>query len=306
MENRGISLQDILIFVEVVKHGGFTSAAAMLDMPVSTVSRRLSILESQLGAQLLVRTTRKVSTTTAGVRYFEECVGHVEAALNAHEVIQSYVGRPEGTLRVSIPSSLTALLPALVAAMRRDYPKVRLDIVVGGGETGHNPTPFELLIRGGPQRDSLLIQRPVLELRRVLIASRAYLNGAGRPRVPADLHNHELLAVATETDWELRRNGETCRIPVSSTVVTESASLNVQLAMAGGGIAWMPCDLLLDHGATRRTLERVLPEWELPPTTLYALSQTRVVSARAQAFLDTFKELLPVVPKQPQIAISRK
>lgn len=299
METRGISLQDILIFVEVVKHGGFSSAAAMLEMPVSTVSRRLAILERQLGAPLLVRTTRKVSTTTVGARYFEECVGHVEAALSAHEVVQSYVGRPEGTLRVSILSSLTGILPALVAAMRRDYPKVRLDIVVGAGETGPNAAPFELLIRGGPQRDSLLIQRPMLDVRRILIASRAYLSGSGRPRVPADLRGHELLTVAMETDWELRRNGESCRIPVSSSVVTESALLNVQLAIAGAGITWMPCNLLVDGPAARRTLERVLPEWELPSITLYALFQTRVVSARAQAFLDTFTGLLLAGPKHP-------
>lgn len=306
MENRGISLQDILIFVEVVRHGGFSSAAAALEMPVSSVSRRLSILENQLGAQLLVRTTRKVSTTTVGARYFEECAGHVEAALSAHEVIQSYVGRPEGTLRVSVLSSLTAMLPALVSAMRRDYPKVKLDIVVGGGETGHNSTPFELLIRGGPQRDSLLIQRPMLDIRRVLIASRTYLSGSGRPGTPADLQNHELLTVAMETDWELRRDGETCRIPVSSSVMTESALLNVQLAIADAGITWMPCNLLLEHPAAHRTLERVLPDWELPPMTLYALFQTRVVSARAQAFLDTFKELLSAAPQEPPACINQK
>ncbi|CAM3937988.1 LysR family transcriptional regulator [Bordetella tumulicola] len=282
-----ISLDDVRCFVEVVRRGTFTAAADAMDMSIATFSRRVGLLEQALGFTLLLRSTRKVSLTQVGEHFYQECIEGIDSILTAKETIQTTLERPEGRLKVSILPGLTAVVPGVVQDLRRQYPQLTYEIELGGVASPIEHTGFDVSIRGGMQKDSKLIQKPLAEMRRILVASRSYLARAGRLKAPSDLLNHEIMGSGDETMWELRRDVEVQRVPVSAHFASNSTLLGVEIAAQGGGIAWVPCHIGVDKTIDAHDLERVLPQWELSPITLYALYESRVISARAKAFQDT-------------------
>lgn len=286
MTRPSVSLQDIFIFVEVAKRRGFTAAAESVGLPIATISRRVSTLEQQLGLKLFNRSTRRIELTAAGVQYFNECAAHVEGALLAHEKVYDYLERPAGELRISAPPGLSALLPAILGELHRQYPDVSYDIELGTAQAALYRPGLDLMLRFGALEDSPLVQRAVTRIRWILVASRGYLTRAGRPADPDCLARHQRIVTGNDAAWQLRRDGRTHRVENRARVKSNDAWLGVDLAASGLGIACMPSHRLMAQTMKDQDLEQVLPEWELPPVTLYALSDTRTISARARIFLD--------------------
>ncbi len=286
MNRPHISLHDIFIFVEVAKRRGFTAAAEAVGLPVATISRRVSTLEEQLGLKLFNRSTRRIELTAAGAQYFNECAAHVEGALLAHEKVYDYLERPAGELRISAPPGLSALLPAMLRELHQQYPDVSYDIELGSAQAGLQRPGLDLMLRFGALEDSTLVQRAVTRIRWILVASRGYLERAGRPVDPGCLARHQRIVIGYDATWQLRRDGRAYRIENGAYIKTNDAWLGVDLAASGLGIACMPSHRLMAQTMREQDLEQVLPEWELPPITLYALSDTRTMSARARIFLD--------------------
>lgn len=281
-----ISLDDVRCFVEVVRRGTFTAAAETMDMSIATFSRRVGLLEEALGFSLLIRSTRKVSLTQIGEHFYQECIGGVDSILSAKEAVATALGRPEGTLKVSILPGLTAVVPEVIKDLRRQYPQLTYEFELGGVISPIEHSGFDVSIRGGHQKDSKLIQKPLVEMRRILVASRGYLARAGRPAAPSELLEHEIIGSGEEAMWELKRGLEFERVPVSADFASNSTLLGLEIAAGGGGIAWVPCHTGIDKTIDSHDLERVLPQWELSTVTLYALYESRVVSARAKVFQD--------------------
>lgn len=296
MNSQDISLHDIHLFVEVAKRGSFSATSTSLGVPVATLSRRIAALEKTLGLELLSRSTRRVSLTAIGQRYFDECAAHVEGALLAHETINTYLDRPAGTLRMSVMPGLTTVLPAVLSELREQYPQIAFEIELGTGGAERDKHRFDLILRGGKQDDSPLIQKPIAQIRWILVASRSYLKRFGRPATPEDLNRHERILTDRLQEWTLSSGDSLIRIDGASHVRTNSAWLGVQLAIAGIGIAWVPSHLALSQTLKEQGLEQVLPEWKLPPVTIYALSESRILSARAKVFLDVLARHLAPRP----------
>jgi len=296
MTRPSVSLQDIFIFVEVAKRRGFTAAAESVGLPIATISRRVSILEQQLGLKLFKRSTRRIELTAAGMQYFNECAAHVEGALLAHEKVYDYLERPTGELRISAPPGLSALLPAILGELHRQYPDVWYDIELGTAQADLHRPGLDLILRFGTLDDSPLIQRTVARIRWILVASRSYLDRAGRPADPDSLRRHHRIVTTNGQAWQLRRGEQTHRIESRAHVKSNDAWLGVDLAASGLGIACMPSHRLMAQTMREQDLEQVLPEWELPPVTLYALSDTRTLSARARIFLDTLARHVDAPP----------
>ncbi|MDY0882431.1 LysR family transcriptional regulator [Dongia soli] len=130
-------LNDTLAFIKVVEGGSFTAAAQKLRLPKTTVSRRIRELELKLGAQLLHRTTRRLSLTEAGAVYFQQCRHIVQALAEAEASVGQLQGRPRGTLRVSSSYSLMlSLVGPLLAEFRSLYPEVHIDLVLSHARPG--------------------------------------------------------------------------------------------------------------------------------------------------------------------------
>ncbi|WP_179216360.1 LysR family transcriptional regulator [Achromobacter xylosoxidans] len=289
--DKNISLDDIYYFVQVAKRGNFSATAQALDIPGATLSRRIAELEKRLGYALLQRTTRKVSLTALGERYLDECTGQLEGLLNAHERVRTYLESPEGNLRVSILPGLAPMLPSVAEELNRRFPKLSCEFELSSASKETELGGMDVHVRAGPQEDSPLIQKPLVSLRRILVASGRYLKSKGGPTSPEDLQQHDLIAAQIEGIWDLSRSGEVRSVELTPKYISNSIMLSMQLAERGLGITHVPLQLARQY-VKDLDLQRVLPGWELPPVMIYALFESRVVSARATAFITVLKEHL--------------
>lgn len=289
--NKCISLDDVYYFVQVARYGNFSATAQALDVPTATLSRRITELEKALGYVLFQRTTRKVSLTALGERYLEECADRLDGLLNAHERVQSYLESPAGKLRASILPGLAPMLPDVAEDLSKRLPNLSCEFTLSSATKEAELCGMDVHIRCGPQENSSWIQKPLLNLRRVLVASRGYLKCHGAPASPQDLYRHNQISAHADSIWELSRAAETQSIALTPKHTSNSAMLNLQMASRGLGITQVPAQCARPHIASF-DLQRVLPEWELRPTMVYALFESRVISARAAAFIAILKEHL--------------
>src|SRR5689334_7442969 len=187
-------LNDMALFVEVVKANGFRHAAEAVGIPNSTLSRRISALEKAIGLRLLHRTTRKIELTEAGQIYFERCKRIVDEARLAHEQLGELLAQPSGVLRVSLPVDFANIyLAPLIADFAGRYPGISFDFDLTPRLVDLVSEPFDVAIRMGKPPDSNLIARQLANLPCYLYASPRYLERSGEPGHPTDLTQHECL-----------------------------------------------------------------------------------------------------------------
>lgn len=291
-----IQLNDIALFVEVAKRRSFSQAAMALEMPSSTLSRRVSELEAAIGMRLLVRSTRRIDLTEAGALYFERCRHIVEEARVAHDQLLDMAVQPKGRLRISLPASLAQLfLPVMMREFTERYPEIECDFDLSMRPVDAISNPFDLVLRFGPQPNSSLISRQIVLMAQHLYAAPSYLERYGEPRVPADLGHHACLrplAVSNEPFWTLHCGQKTERVQVSGRLAANNMGLLGRMAGQGLGITPLPIFDVMERAISQRGLRRVLPEWTLAPIALFALLPSRTAPAKTRAFLDFITPLL--------------
>lgn len=263
-QSAGPDLNDVALFVHVVRAASFTAAAKKLGIPPSTASRRIARLEASLGARLLDRTTRKLRLTDTGREYFT----HAERALDELAEGSTYVRAlhvvPRGRIRITAPIGLGAMVTTALAPYLRATPNVAVDVELTERRVDLVADGFDIAIRGGPIESADFVARRISESTRYLFASKAYLDERGRPARIADLASHDLIATRaspTGAAWELftdggpgdrRRDGQRFTFKPRLTVNELLAAKNA--ALLGVGIVLLPSPDV-DQGE----LERVLP-----------------------------------------------
>lgn len=289
------SLNDIELFVEVARGSGFTRASEALNMPASTISRRITQLEKSIGVRLLNRSTRKVSLTEAGAAYFARCQHVVEEARIAHEMLVDGACNPRGHLRVSMPSSLA--LSVLAEALRDfslRYPEIECEYDLSIHRINLQADPYDVVIRVGQPPDSGIVSRRLGTIVLGLYASQEYLDAHGVPVDPADLAQHECLrATSTRGDsvWELfAEDGREHQVRVTGRIALNQVLMLRRMGELGMGI--VPLSIRDD----RAGLVRVLPDWTFAPKPMMALFPSRMMPARARVFVDFIKERLADTP----------
>ncbi|WP_175689958.1 LysR family transcriptional regulator [Burkholderia anthina] len=279
-------LNDMALFVEVVKARGFRSAAQALGMPNSTLSRRIGALEKAIGLRLLHRTTRRIELTEAGQLYFERCKRIVDDARLAHEQLGELLAEPAGVLRASFPVDFAVLyLTPLIVEFANRYPKLTFDFELTSRRVDLVSEPFDVAIRMGESADSQLVARRLATFRNHLYASPRYLERAGEPREPDDLRRHECLSVRRNDAWVLNDGKRRVEVPVGARYTVNSVGMIRQLAVHDGGIVRLPEAVVADDVAAGR-LRRVLPGWEGAPVPVYAMTETRLLPAKTQHFIE--------------------
>ncbi len=288
-----VHLDDMALFVEVVKLRSFRRAADSLGMPNSTLSRRIGGLEKAIGLRLLHRTTRKIELTEAGQVYYERCKRIVDEARLAHEQLGDMLAQPSGVLRASFPVDFaTTYLAPLIAGFAELYPGISFDFDLTPRRVDLVSEPFDIAIRIGPQADSGLIARRLALLTPWLYASPGYLRRHGTPGRPEDLAGHECLGFARGMQWALESPARTVDVTVESRFRLNSPGMIRRLAVLDQGIVRMPEEIVADELADGR-LVRILPEWRGRPTPVYALTETRLLPAKTQRFIDFLRDRLP-------------
>ena len=283
---------DLLIFARVADAGSFSRAAEQLGLPKSTVSRRLTLLENQLGERLLLRTTRRLSLTEFGQQLLEHA-RQVAAEVDAVKALSEYrQAQPSGRLRVSMPSDIANLLLSdMLAAFIALHPAVSLELDLSPRRVDLLGENFDLAIRiGDLPDDTLLTARRIAQFPVGLYAAPSYLAEHGDPTTPADLMQHSTLRLlgrnGEAVNWTLK-NGETHWEGAPPCRATANApELLIKLASAGAGITAVP-DYFALPGVRRGELRPVLPAWRPPSPAAWAVFPgRRLMPAKTRAFID--------------------
>lgn len=293
-----MDLDEIRVFAKVVEAGSFIGASRELDMPKSTVSRKVSELEERLGARLLQRTTRKLSLTDVGRAFYEHAARAVSEAEEAELVVGRMQEVPRGLLRVTTPLNFGYLGP-IVASFLQRHPEVQVEVVCADRVMDLVQEGFDVAVRAGQLADSTLVARNLGALRNFLVASPAFLGRRGAPKQPQDLERFDCIAFGAGADrasWRLQRRGKTRVIEVKARLVVNDFDFLDEAARSGLGIAMLPSFRCIPH-LRAGALERVLPEWcslEVPLHAVYP--STRHLSPKVKAFLDHLREQLTAPP----------
>ena len=285
-------LNDMALFVEVVKARSFRRAAEVIGMPNSTLSRRIGALEKAIGLRLLHRTTRRIELTEAGQLYFERSKRIVDEARLAHEQLGEMLAQPSGLLRVSLPVDFgTIYLAPLITEFAQRYPGISFEFDLTPRRVDLVTEPFDVAIRMGELADSHLIARLLARLPRYLYASPRYLELFGEPKKPDDLAKHQCLCMPRANDWTLDDGTKKVEIAVGGRFALNSVGMIRRLATLDLGIALHAEAIVADDLAAGR-LRRVLPNWQASPISVYAITETRLLPAKTQRFIEFLGERL--------------
>lgn len=263
------------VFRRVVELNGFSAAARDLDLSNAGVSKTVSALEAELGAQLLVRTTRKLRLTDTGQAYYDRAVEILEALAHADEAASGSDASPRGRLRISAPMSfgLTDLAERLPPFQQR-YPELILDVEFNDRQADLLEDGFDVALRGsGPLPDSSLKARRLRPLHRLLCASAEYLARHGTPETPEALTGHNCLVftmAAQPNSWVFRRGEETVEIVVAGNQRINNSIALCTSAIAGCGIVLLP-DFVASGPLAEGRLQRILPDWHVDDQHIHAV-----------------------------------
>jgi DNA-binding transcriptional LysR family regulator len=279
-------LNDMALFVEVARAKSFRKAAEVLEMPNSTLSRRISELEKAIGLRLLHRTTRKIELTEAGTLYYERSKRIVDEARLAHEQLGEMLGQPTGMLRVSLPVDFATLyLTPIIIDFAHQFPDITFEFDLTPRRVDLIAEPFDVAIRLGEMQDSSLIARLIGQHSRHLYASPSYIETNGKPKSPADLVNHQCICMLRVPTWTLLNGNSRVDVVPPGRFTLNSMGMIRALAVSDVGIAMLP-EKIAANDIASGGLVHILPEWQGTPVNIYALTETRLIPAKTQRFLE--------------------
>lgn len=260
-----LNLNDLALFVAAVESGSFAAAGRQLGIPKSTVSKRVAVLESALGARLIHRTSRTFTLTEAGREFFEHARAARIQAEEAEASVRRRTAEPSGTVRItaSVPTAQSLLARAL-PRIAQEHPRLHLDLDVTDRFVDVVQEGYDLALRShfAPLPDSDLVQRVLQVQPIVLVAAPEYLAERGEPVQPADLSEHYGLLVSSRAHtWTLARpDGASTAVRPRPVMTANESTALLAAAEAGLGIACIPERLARDRLASG-SLHRVLPDW---------------------------------------------
>ena len=288
----GIDPNDLLVFARVAELGSFSRAAERLGLPKSTVSRRLAALEQRMGERLLLRTTRRQTLTEFGLQLLEHA-RQVVAEMDAVGVLREQrQAAPSGRLRVSMPGDFANMvLVESLAAFMALHPAISLELDLSPRRVDLLGEGFDVAIRMGDlPDDAMLVASKLAVFTHGLYASPGYLAEHGDPQTPDDLAGHAAVRLlrgnGEPAGWTLVQGGQRWSGVPAGRVCANSPEMLIRLAGAGAGIAAVP-----DHYAVADVragaLRRVLPDWDMPTSTAWAVYPGRkLMPAKTRAFVD--------------------
>lgn len=290
-----IKYDDMALFVEVVKARGFRSAGERLGVACSTMSRRVVELERAVGLRLLKRSTRHLELTEAGQLYYERCERIVEEAKLAHVQLEDMLVNPSGLLRVSLPADFAVVyLTPLLADFSKCYPEIAFELDLTARPADLMSEHVDVAISVGEQLDSGLIAQHLVSIPRLLYASPSYLEQCGSPNHPRELAQHSCIRMNAPEDrkgWTLARGRNVEKVETGRRYSVNSAWMQLSLTTAGQGIALLSSEVAREDVSSGRLVE-VLPGWSTNPIPVYAITETRLLPAKAARFVEYLRNEL--------------
>ncbi len=281
---------ELKVFISVAESGGFAKAAARLRSSPPAVTRTLAALEQRVGVQLFNRTTRMVSMTEAGRRFLE----HARRILTDLDVAESELAgestMPSGHLTITSPVTMgRMMLPSIVTDFLHAHPHVTAKVLLFDRITNLIEEGIDVGLRVGQLPDSSLIARQVGEVRRILVASPAYLSKNGTPKDPTDLKRHSMIAftgLLPNREWVFGEGKTARRLMLKPRFEINDAAAAIAAAEGGGGIT-IALSYMVARQIGERRLQQVLGSFApsaVPVQLVYP--ESRLVAPKVRAFVD--------------------
>lgn len=285
-------IKQIEAFVNSATRGSLSAAAQVEGITPAVIGRRLDALEARLGVKLLVRTTRKLTLTFEGQAFLEDCQRILNDLANAEAAVSLGSIQASGHLRISAPAGFGRRHVApQVAVFMQGNPEVRVTLDLTDRLVDLLNEGIDCAVRIGEMADSNLVSSKLGEMRRVVVASPAYLARYGVPRVPADLVAHNCLSLGQQRGWTLRESpaGEVVSCKVSGRFECNDGAVLHEWALAGEGLSWRSMWEVGGDLASGR-LVSVLDGFAAPPMGIYAVFlQRRHLPLRVRLFMDQLR-----------------
>jgi len=290
-------LSNMSVYIKVVEMGSFTAVANHLDSTVGNVSRAVSALESVLDARLLQRSTRRLSVTDAGRRFYERCVKILADLESAEAEASNAALTPRGTLRVHcVPGLARQLVTGAVLEYRQAFPDVTVDLLLSQRMPNLLEDQLDLsILIARTLPDSAYVSQKIGVSHCVLVASPGYLERHGAPQTPEDLGDHECVLLSTvdyaKDEWQLKsRAGEATFVPTGPGFSVNDMDAMAVALKEGAGIGLLAGFTAIDD-LRSGALVRVLPEYHTYERNVYAVYTSRqFVDAKITRFIDALKD----------------
>ncbi|AUT73959.1 MULTISPECIES: LysR family transcriptional regulator [Paraburkholderia] len=284
------------IFVSVAEAGSFSAAAKRMNVGQPAISKSVAQLEERLGVRLILRSTRGLTMTDAGQRFYEHAKRVIQEADDAEQVVRHASDSLSGNLRVSAAVTFACLhvLPSLDAFLSR-HPKLEIDLKLDDRIIDLLEEGMDVALRMGALTDSSMTARRIGRSPRLVVGTPDYFSRAGVPTTPAELDRHQAIVYSQggggET-WTFRQNDSDVDVTVSGRVRVSAAEGMRTAVLNGMGLAiasrWMFSPELASG-----EVEAVLTDWTLPAVDLWAVFPSgRLVTAKARAFVEFVEEAL--------------
>ena len=290
-------------FVLVVDTGSFSAAARRLNLGQPAVSKMVAQLEDRLGVKLLVRTTRGLTATEAGLNYYDRARRSIEEADEAELAARGADSGLMGRLRISAAVTLARihLMPHLPEFLAQ-HPGLEVDVVLDDRNIDLVHEGIDVALRMGRLTDSTLTARRIASGRQVALGSPAYFARVGEPTAPGDLVTHEAVIYAQKgggADWTFKRDGVDVAVTLKGRLRVSAAEGVRAAVLANAGIAiaseWMFAPEIADG-----TVMVVLQDWELPRIDLWAVFPAgRTATAKARTFTQFVQNVMRIPNGSP-------
>ncbi len=283
--------EDMELFVHLVHHGSFTRTAEFTGIPKSTISRRISGLESRLGVQLLSRTTRKLNLTEVGANYLDGCEQLLQQAKELESETQQLNDEPSGTLTIFIPTVLLRLIWPVVMEMSNDYPELRFEAVNSEGrQEEQTRRRYDVMFHVDEPGDSSLYARRVATIQYDYFATPEYVKQAGYLEKPSDVDQHQIIFQSVSQSpnlfWRFQYQGELVLQTIDPHFKVQSPELGMELCLANKGIVLSP-EFMAGPYIERGELVRVFRPGQELYGNIYAIYHSRRYQpAKVSVFLD--------------------
>jgi len=295
-----MNLEDMQLFVQVAEQGSFTGAAEYCGIPKSTLSRRVSNLETALDVRLLRRTTRQLLLTELGEEFYQRAVKILREVEDTEHELKQRKTRVSGRVRVFSPVIFNSLFTGEITEYCKRFP----DIILGLHALEANPKAvqerrFDVLLHPGELEDSTLIAKPVGQMHSSYFAAPSYLASRGVPSHPAQLESHDCIYLPQQniesTRWHFPESDEAGRnhwFEITPKFIVDSPELATELTRAGLGIAQLP-RMLAGPLVTQGALEPVFPgRYEIATIIYAAYHDRKLLPEKVRLTIDFMEETL--------------
>ncbi len=310
MDKSDITLERVRSFVRVAERGSLSAVARELGVGQSTITRHLRELEQAVGVPLLSRTTRRVTLTDEGGRYYANSVQILRLVEQAGDEARGTRGAPAGTIRISCTAAIGVLhVSRLIFAFQDRYRDIGVDLSLSDERIDLVREGVDIALRLGPLADSSMKLRNLGQSRRLLVAAPAYLAARGRPTTPQDLAGHEGIRMSNIAGSDILAlqgpGGERHAVPFGGRFRVDHGLAAREALIAARGIApahrWLVDDLVADG-----RLEPILPDYALPSVPLSLLIvPERAGIARVRLLADFLLQQIDAIPgiERPRLGI---